>query len=175
MSEDAPRAALLRVLLYYICVLVLLYMCPRTAIYVFSYYYICVLILLYMGPHTAIYVFSYYCICVLVPLYMCVIVGRLSEDAPRAALLLMLLCSRMLLCLCPHTTVYVSSYCYICVLIGRLSEDAPRAAPPQYVQAPPKIVTPPPATPRAAQPALVVRASALPERDTEGKSCADVC
>jgi hypothetical protein len=34
----------------YICVLMLLYMCPYTAIYVSSYCYICVLILLYMWP-----------------------------------------------------------------------------------------------------------------------------
>jgi hypothetical protein len=125
-----------------------------------------------MCPRTAVYVSSYR--------YTCVIVGRLSEDAPHAALLLMLLCSRILLHVCPYCVcvlilLYVSSYCYICVLIGHLSEDAPRAAPPQYVQPPPRIVTPPPATPRAAQPALVVRASALPERDIEGKSYADVC
>jgi hypothetical protein len=35
-------------LLYYICVLILIYMCPHTTIYVSSYYYICVLILLTM-------------------------------------------------------------------------------------------------------------------------------
>jgi hypothetical protein len=34
---------------YYICVLMLLYMCPHTTICVSSYYYICVLILLYIG------------------------------------------------------------------------------------------------------------------------------
>jgi hypothetical protein len=33
----------------YICVLILLYMCPHTAIYVSSYCYICVLILLYVS------------------------------------------------------------------------------------------------------------------------------
>jgi hypothetical protein len=35
---------------YYICVLILLYMCPHTTIYVSSYYYIyiCVLILLHI-------------------------------------------------------------------------------------------------------------------------------
>jgi len=40
---------------YYICVLILLYMRPHTTIYVSSFYYICVLILLYMCPHTTIY------------------------------------------------------------------------------------------------------------------------
>ena len=46
---------------YYICDLILLYMCPHTTIYVTSYYYICVLILLcalillHMCPETAIY------------------------------------------------------------------------------------------------------------------------
>ncbi len=55
----------------YICVLILLYMCPHTAMCVLillyvssycyivsSYYYVCVLILLYICPHTAIYVSS---------------------------------------------------------------------------------------------------------------------
>ncbi len=40
-------------------------------IYVSPYCYICVLILLYVCPHTAIYVSSYCCICVLILLYMC--------------------------------------------------------------------------------------------------------
>ncbi len=40
---------------YYICVLILPYMCPHTTVYVSSYYYICVLILLYMCPHTGAY------------------------------------------------------------------------------------------------------------------------
>jgi len=66
---------------YYICVLILLYMCSKPTIYVSSYHYmrphttICVLILLdvssycYMCPHTAIcvlillYVSSYYYVC----------------------------------------------------------------------------------------------------------------
>jgi hypothetical protein len=45
----------------YVCVLLLLYMCPHAAIYVSSYCYtaISVLILLYMCPHTAIHVSSY--------------------------------------------------------------------------------------------------------------------
>jgi hypothetical protein len=48
---------------YYICVLILLCMCPHTTIYVSSYYYMC--------PHTTTYVSSYYNICVLILLYMC--------------------------------------------------------------------------------------------------------
>jgi hypothetical protein len=80
---------------YYICVLILLYMCPRTAMYVSSYCYICVLILLYMCPHTAIYVSSYCYICVLILLYMC-----------------------------PHTTMYVSSY-YMCVLVFTICSMVP--------------------------------------------------
>jgi hypothetical protein len=35
----------------------------RSTIYVSSYYYMCVLILLYMCPHTAIYVSTYYYLC----------------------------------------------------------------------------------------------------------------
>ena len=38
---------------------------PSTATYVFSYHYVCVLILLYMCPHTSMYVPSFY-ICVLI-------------------------------------------------------------------------------------------------------------
>ena len=55
---------------YYICVLILLYMCPTTG-YVSSHCCICVLILLYMCPHTAMYVSSYCYVCVLILLYMC--------------------------------------------------------------------------------------------------------
>jgi hypothetical protein len=42
----------------YICVLVLLYMCPHNAIFVSSCYYICVHILLYLWPYTTIFVCS---------------------------------------------------------------------------------------------------------------------
>ncbi len=73
---------------YYMCVLIILYMCPHTATFVSSCYYICVLILLCMFPRSTTYVSSYYYVCVLVLLYMC-----------------------------PHTTMYVSSFYYICVLI----------------------------------------------------------
>jgi hypothetical protein len=40
----------------FICVLILLYMCPHTAIYVSSHCYICDPLLLYLCPHTAKYV-----------------------------------------------------------------------------------------------------------------------
>jgi hypothetical protein len=43
-------------------------MCPDTTIYVSAYYYICVLILLYMCSHTTIYVSLLLCMC---PHYMC--------------------------------------------------------------------------------------------------------
>ncbi len=65
----------------YICVPILLYLCPHTAIPVSSYHYICVLILLYMCPHTTLYVSPYYYTCVLILLHMC-----------------------------PHTTIHVSPY-----------------------------------------------------------------
>ena len=39
---------------YYLCVLILIYMCPHANIYVPSYYYICFLMLLYVCPHAAI-------------------------------------------------------------------------------------------------------------------------
>jgi hypothetical protein len=47
--------------MYYICVLILLHMCPHTAT--------CVLILLHMCPHTATYVFSSCYTCVLILLH----------------------------------------------------------------------------------------------------------
>ena len=37
----------------YMCVLILLYMCPHTPIYISAYSYICVLILLYVCPHNS--------------------------------------------------------------------------------------------------------------------------
>jgi hypothetical protein len=40
---------------HYMCVHILLYICPNTAIYVSAYCCICVLMLLHMCPHTAIY------------------------------------------------------------------------------------------------------------------------
>ena len=68
----------------YICVLMLLYMCPHTAIYVSSFRCLLrlppglvsakkksVLILLYMCPHTTRFVSLYYYIRVLIQLYMC--------------------------------------------------------------------------------------------------------
>ena len=57
-----PRTAIYVSSYYYICVLILLYMCPHTTI--------CVLILPYMCPHTTIYVSSYYYICVLILLHV---------------------------------------------------------------------------------------------------------
>jgi hypothetical protein len=106
-------------LLGYICVLILLHMCPHTIIYVSSdttyvsaYYYICVRILLnmcphtyyYMWPHTTTYVSSYHAS---LPLgYICVICVRIPSLLALG------------IYMCPHTTaIYVSSYYYMCVLI----------------------------------------------------------
>ena len=84
----------------YICVLIILCMCPHTAVCVLTA--TCVLILLHMCPHTAIYmcphtatyVSSSCCICVLILLHMC------PHTAPYES----------------HTATYVSSYCYVCGL-----------------------------------------------------------
>jgi hypothetical protein len=103
---------------YYICVLILLYMCPHTADAPVVHcgktcncYYICVLILLYMCPHTTIYVSSYCYICVLILLYMC----PHTADAPVAHCVktcnCYYICVLILLYMCPYTTTYVSSYC----------------------------------------------------------------
>ena len=77
---------------YYLCVLILLYVCSHPTI--------CVLIL-YMCPHT-VHVSSYYYTCVLILLNVC----------PHTTI-----CVLILLCVCPHTTIHVSSYYYIHVLI----------------------------------------------------------
>ncbi len=47
----------------YICVPILLYICPHTAIHAAAYCYICVRMILYMRPHSAKYASSYYCAC----------------------------------------------------------------------------------------------------------------
>jgi hypothetical protein len=85
---------------YYICVLILLQMCPHTTI--------CVLILLHMCPHGTVcvlillYVSSYYYICVLL-LYICV-----SPPPPRSSGIHVSSSScisvRILLHMRPHTT-----------------------------------------------------------------------
>jgi hypothetical protein len=96
---------------YYICVLILLYMCPHTAIYVSSYRYIC--------PHAALNVSSFCYMCsfcyytcphtttdvfillYVSPAYTSVYAG---DDRPSYFNI-------------SHTTIYMSWYCYICVLI----------------------------------------------------------
>jgi hypothetical protein len=117
---------------YYICVPILLHMCPHTIIInVSAYYYICVLILLYlcahlrrlccwqlflplyMCAHTTINVSSYYYMCVLILLYMC----------PHATTYM-----SSYYYLCSHTTAYVSAYYHICVLIYAASAAGKRVA-----------------------------------------------
>ena len=90
---------------------------PHTTTYVSSYCYICVLILLHMCAHTAIYVSSYYCTCVFMLLYMCLHTSRvmLRTHGPRtrASAYDTNTSSHILLYMCPHTTISVSSYYYI--------------------------------------------------------------
>jgi hypothetical protein len=96
----------------YICVLILLYMCPHTTIYVSSYYFICVLILPYVCPHTA-YVSSYCYIYVLILLYVCPHTAYVSSYCYKSREQEFLTC-------CHKSAIYVSSYCfmyYIYVLI----------------------------------------------------------
>jgi hypothetical protein len=126
LSTPAPIPPLSYMPALYMCVLVQLYMCPRTTMYASSYYYICVLRLLYMCPDNAI--------CVLILLLYtcphtttcCPNTGTLSSPAPPRAshqrsYPLPLLYHHSHICLllyvCTHTTIYVSSYSYICVLI----------------------------------------------------------
>ena len=102
-------------------------MCPHATIYVSSCYYICVLILLYMCPHTTI--------CVLILLYMCpqtsicvlILLNMCPHTTGRGRARFLLPCrparaSRRGVCMCVHANsllprCYVSSYYYVCVLI----------------------------------------------------------
>jgi hypothetical protein len=100
-----------------------LYMCPH--IHMFSYYYICVLVLLYICRPTAV--------CVLILLLLCIskylslryyVSSYYSDDIRVLILVYIRLLSTVLVLilvytcrLCPHTTVHVFSYYYICVLI----------------------------------------------------------
>ncbi len=100
-------------LYYYMCALILLYMCPHTRIYAQrqregagSPQYVC--------PHTAVcvlillYVPSYYYMCALILLYMCphttIYAGRSRFSS---------ICVSSYCCMCPHTTMCVPSYCSI--------------------------------------------------------------
>jgi hypothetical protein len=70
---------------------------------------------LHMCPHTAICVLILVCTCVLILLRRkCVtlLLGTGLYMCPLTAV-----CVLILLYMCPHTAIYVSSYCYICVLI----------------------------------------------------------
>ena len=90
----------------YICVLILLYVCPHAPIYVSSYSYMC--------PHTPIYVSSYSYICVLKLIDS---IARLRECRPRrdAAYLLLLYYFT--------TTIKVSSYPYYCVYAAEAGQS----------------------------------------------------
>jgi hypothetical protein len=74
-------------------------------IYVSSCYYICVLMLLYMCPHATMYVSSCYYICVLILLYMCPETGERGAHRLRYYI-----CVIMLLYMCPHANIHVSAY-----------------------------------------------------------------
>jgi hypothetical protein len=65
----------------------------------FASLFTCSLVHYYMRPHAAI----------------CVLILRTSSQLSEACRYLLPLLSAC--CMCPHTTIYVSSYCYICVLI----------------------------------------------------------
>ncbi len=122
-------------IIYAICI------CPHTIpprswdIYVSSYYYICVLILLYMCPlilhmcpHNTKYVSSYYYMCphtttcVLIPCLLALGIYMCYVSAYHPSSLLGYICVLILLLyMCPHTTICVSSYycvsvlyCYMC-------------------------------------------------------------
>ncbi len=68
------------------CMLYMLYMCV-CAIHVSSYYYICVLILLHMCPHAATYVSSfYYYVSVCMLRYMCVCIREMERACDYTSL-----------------------------------------------------------------------------------------
>ena len=102
----------------YICVPILLHMCPHTTIYVSSYYYMC--------AYSAIYVSSYYFvisdICVLSYCYICVRILSYYKRShtPRCAAWG---CPRPIY-VSSHTAIYVSAYSFI--ISGLILPGEPR-------------------------------------------------
>ncbi len=96
-------------------------MCTPAATYMFphSTHCMCVLILLYMCLHTRMCprattnVSSYYCARVRLLLYVCPYT-TIYAFSSYCIRVLVLLCVIILLCMCPHPTMYVSAYCYMC-------------------------------------------------------------
>jgi hypothetical protein len=95
----------------YICVLIILCMCPHTAICVLTA--TCVLILLHMCPHPAAYVSSYCYLCVSSYCYICV--------------LILLHMSLILLHMCPHTATYVVWRRFVTVLFTWRNKQGARS------------------------------------------------
>ncbi len=140
----------------FICVLILLYVCPHTTmcplvvssatsiiwtrwcsfVSASRYYYICVLILLYMCPHTAM------CPLVVSSAKSIIWTRWYSFISASRYLILLHMCPDTTIFVShmdalmqlrqrlkvPHTTTYVSWYYYICVSYGRA--DAASSAPP---------------------------------------------
>jgi hypothetical protein len=80
-------------------------MCPHTAIYVCHTY-----IAVFGHTCTAIYVSSYCCMRVLILLCMCTRTAALSRPSASTPT-----CVLILLYMCPHAAICVSSYSYMCV------------------------------------------------------------
>jgi len=112
----------------YICVLILLYMCPRTDI---SFWYFSFFLISFLSVVS--FSFSLRCVNMLVDLpalflsipmfdrmgryhqHMCVLI--LLYICPHTAICLSSYCYMsvlILLCVCSRTAIYVSSYCYVC-------------------------------------------------------------
>jgi hypothetical protein len=92
----------------------------HTATYVSSCCYMCVLMLLHVCPHAATCVSSCCYMCLLILLCICVLMLL------QCFLILPDMCCLILLHMCPHAATYVSSCCYICVLM--LLHMCPHAA-----------------------------------------------
>ena len=111
--SKCPHTAILVPSYYYICVLILLYLCPHTTTCVSSYCYICphttvcVLQLLYMCPHTII--------CVLILLYKCPHTAIIVSSYHYLYLILPYMCPDA--CLCFLRLLYMCPHTIICVLI----------------------------------------------------------
>jgi len=103
-------------------VLMLLYKCPHTVAYVSSYCYICALILLHMCPHATIHVW----LC-----SMCEVCSRQARQSshitPATTVCVIILrymssyyymCDLILLYMCPHSAVHVSSYPHATLYTG---------------------------------------------------------
>jgi hypothetical protein len=115
LLQLCPRTAIYKSACCSICVHIVV---GLAAIHVFAYYYMCVRILVHVCPRTSMYVSAYYYLCVLM------LVGARRYVQVLCMFPHTTRCVRILQHVCPHTCMYVSAYapagvfnCYVCVRI----------------------------------------------------------